>query len=126
MKKFFVIELGKTPNTDARNDTKRFGIMANLQSPRYPRFKLLVRGCDRQYAAQLADAANDARRARHSKLVPSVINNAGAIFHSLPVSTERGESRREGPVYESTSSPRPSPPLAEEREKNLHALKRAK
>ena len=65
MKKYFVIELGKMPDTDARNDTKRFGIMANLQSPRYPRFKLLVRGCDRNYAAQLTEAANDARRKRN-------------------------------------------------------------
>jgi hypothetical protein len=62
MRKYFVIELGKTPNTDARNDGKRFGVMANLQSPRHPRFKLLVRGCDRHYAAEIADAANAARR----------------------------------------------------------------
>ncbi len=66
MRKYFVIELGKMPNTDARNDGKRFGIMANLQSPRYPRFKLLVRGCDRHFAAELADAANEARRQANS------------------------------------------------------------
>jgi hypothetical protein len=67
MRKYFVIELGKTPNTDARHDGKRFGIMANLQSPRHPRFKLLVRGCDRQYAAEIAEAANAARRPANSK-----------------------------------------------------------
>ena len=67
MKKYFVIELGKTPNPDARNDGKRFGIMANLQSPRYPRFKLLVRGCDRHYATAITEAANAARRQANQK-----------------------------------------------------------
>lgn len=70
MRKYFVIELGKTPNTDARNDGKRFGIMANLQSPRYPRFKLLVRGCDRHYAAEIAAAANEARTRASATIHP--------------------------------------------------------